>query len=105
MKPGQRHKGNSLLPSKDLFPGRSFGAQVTCAALDGGLGAHETGEQGARGPHHRRVCLLSNIFPNLDCYPPHLTSAAIALCLNLLQHYFCIVLLPKEYPILDFPPN
>lgn len=105
MKPGQHHKGNSLLPSKDPFPGRSFGAQVTCAALDGGLGAHETGEQGARGPHHRHVCLLSNVFPNLDRYPPHLTSAAVALCLNLLQHYVCIVLLPKEYPILDFPPN
>lgn len=100
MKPGRCHKGNSLLPSKDPFPRRSFGAQVTCAALDGGLGAHETlGEEGARGPHHRRVCLLSNILPNLDHFPPHLTSAEVALCLNLFQHYFCIVLLPKEYPI------
>ena len=105
-KPGRCHKGNSLLPSKDPLPRRSFGAQVTCAALDGGLGAHETlGEQEARGPHHWRVCLLSNILPNLDHFPPHLTSAEVALCLNLFQHYFCIVLLPKEYPILDFPPN
>lgn len=31
--------------------------------------------------------------------------AKVDLCLNLFQHYFCIVLLSREYPVLDFPPN
>lgn len=93
-------------PVKTLSQAEVLGPRVAYAALDGGLGAHETlGEQEIWGSHHWHVCLLSNILPNLDHFPPHLTSAEVALCLNLFQHYFCIVLLPKEYPVLDFPPN
>lgn len=106
MESGWPHEGNSLLPCKDTFLSRGSGVWVTCVAQDGVFGVYETlGEQGAWGSHYQHAYLLWNVLPNLDHFPPLCTSAKVVLCLNLFQHYFCIVLLSREYPVLDFPHN